>query len=159
MNELFTWAFLAELLCAAIGTIAFSVLFFVPKKDYVFCGLCGGAGWGVYSLLTKAGTSPEEATFFATLAVIFLSRLFAVMERCPVTLFLIPGIFPLVPGAGVYWTSYYIVTDNLSLALRTGFSAVKVAVAIVLGIIFVFELPQGVFAFLAGHKRKNKKTG
>lgn len=154
MMRLFTGGFLMEILCAAFGTVAFSVLFFVPKKDYIFCGICGSAGWAVYSLLAGMGTSSEEATFFATLAVIFLSRLFAVMERCPVTLFLIPGIFPLVPGAGVYWTSYYIVTDDLSLALHTGFSAIKVAVAIVLGIVFVFELPQGLFSFLAGHKRK-----
>lgn len=32
--------------------------------------------------------------------------------------FLIAGIFPLVPGAGVYWTAYYIVTDQLRLGGR-----------------------------------------
>lgn len=149
MSGILTGEFIAELICAAVGTVAFSVLFFVPKRDYGFCGVCGGAGWAVYSLMTGQGVSATEATFFATLAVIFLSRLFAVMERCPATLFLIPGIFPLVPGAGVYWTSYYIVTNDLSLALATGFSAVKVAFAIVLGILFVFELPQGLFQRLA----------
>ena len=58
---------------------------------------------------------------------------------------MISGIFPLVPGAGIYWTSYYIVTDQLTLALHTGYEAVKTAVAIVLGIVFVFEIPQQVF--------------
>ena len=66
--------------------------------------------------------------------------------------FLIAGIFPLVPGAGVYWTAYYIVTDQLRLADETGYTAVKVAVAIVLGIVFIFELPQGLFVRLAGNK-------
>ena len=66
--------------------------------------------------------------------------------------FLIAGIFPLVPGAGVYWTAYYIVTDQLRLAAETGYTAVKVAVAIVLGIVFIFELPQGLFVRLAGNK-------
>ena len=61
-------------------------------------------------------------------------------------------IFPLVPGAGVYWTAYYIVTDQLRLAAGTGYTAVKVAVAIVLGIVFIFELPQGLFVRLAGNK-------
>ena len=68
------------------------------------------------------------------------------------TIFLIAGIFPLVPGAGVYWTAYYIVTDQLRLAAGTGYTAVKVAVAIVLGIVFIFELPQGLFVRLAGNK-------
>lgn len=40
-------------------------------------------------------------------------------------------------------------TDELALAVRTGFLALKVAVAIVLGIVFVFELPQGFFKFAA----------
>ena len=66
--------------------------------------------------------------------------------------FLIAGIYPLVPGAGVYWTAYYIVTDQLRLAAETGYTAVKVAVAIVLGIVFIFELPQGLFVRLAGNK-------
>ena len=86
------------------------------------------------------------------MVVIFLSRLAAVLKKCPVTIFLIAGIFPLVPGAGVYWTAYYIVTDQLRLAAETGYTAVKVAVAIVLGIVFIFELPQGLFVRLAGNK-------
>lgn len=154
MSTIFTMKFAVEILFAAIGTIAFSVLFFVPRKYYGFCGVCGAAGWIIYSIFVNMGTSAEEATFFATLAVIFLSRLFAVIELCPATLFLIPGIFPLVPGAGVYWTSYYIVTDDLTMAADTGFTALKVAAAIVLGIIFVFEIPQSFFAVLAGRKKK-----
>ena len=154
MITIFTWEFLIEVLFAGIGTVAFSVLFFVPRKFYSFCGICGAAGWIIYSLGAGMGASAEEATFYATLAVIFLSRLFAVMERCPATLFLIPGIFPLVPGAGVYWTSYYIVTEDLALASDTGFTALKVAAAIVLGIIFVFEIPQSFFTVLAGRKKR-----
>ena len=86
------------------------------------------------------------------MVVILMSRLAAVRKKCPVTIFLIAGIFPLVPSAGVYWTAYYIVTDQLRLAAETGYTAVKVAVAIVLGIVFLFELPQGLFVRLAGNK-------
>lgn len=135
-----------------VGTIAFSLLFGVPRKYYLYCGLIGGAGWGVYS---AAGLlwAPAQSALAATIVVILLSRLAAVRERCPVTIFLISGIFPLVPGAGVYWTVYYMVTDQLYLAVQTGYTAVKVAVSIVLGIVFVFELPQGMFRALVGRKR------
>ena len=141
-----------EILAAMVGTIAFSLLFGVPRKYYAYCGLIGGAGWGVYS---AAGLpwAPAQSALAATIVVILLSRLAAVKERCPVTIFLISGIFPLVPGAGVYWTVYYMVTDQLYLAVQTGYTAVKVAVAIVLGIVFVFELPQGLFRALVGRRR------
>ena len=112
-----------------------------------------------YFVLEWAGMTVTEATFFAAAAVVFLSRLFAVMERCPATLFMIPGIFPLVPGAGIYWTAYYIVTDQMELASRTGFSAVKAAVAIVLGIIFVFEIPQSFFKRVLGKNGREKPPG
>jgi uncharacterized membrane protein YjjB (DUF3815 family) len=155
---------LLEAIAAVIGTIAFSLLFGVPTRFYPYCGLIGGSGWIVYAALLKWVTTPVAA-LVATIVVILLSRMFAVRKRCPVTIFLISGIFPLVPGAGVYWTAYYIVTDELALAARTGFMALKVAVAIVLGIVFVFELPQGFFKFAARKplltderkERENKK--
>ena len=103
---------ISEILAAAVGTVAFSLLFSVPRIYYPYCGLIGGVGWLIYCGL-EGLLSTAEATFFAAVGVIFLSRLFAVWEKCPVTLFLIPGIFPLVPGAGVYWTSYYIVMGKL----------------------------------------------
>ena len=73
------------------------------------------------------------------------TRAAAVRQKCPATIFLISGIFPLVPGAGIYWTVYYLITEQLRLAVYTGYEAVKVAIAIVLGIVVVFELPQGWF--------------
>lgn len=143
-----------QVLAAVIGTVGFSVLYGVPRQYYPYCGLTGGAGWLVYSLLIPWCSAPE-ATLFASVVVILLSRLFAVRERCPVTIFLISGIFPLVPGAGVYWTAYYIVTNDVMKAAQTGFMALKVAVAIVLGIVFVFQLPQWVFRLGFLKKRRD----
>ena len=146
---------IGEILAAVIGTVSFSLLFGVPRKEYPWCGLIGGAGGAVY-LLAVSVWGDTGAVLAAAVVVVFLSRLAAVAKECPVTIFLISGIFPLVPGAGVYWTVYYIVTDELSLAVQHGYMAVKTAVAIVLGIVFVFELPQGVFRFLMGKRVRTR---
>lgn len=135
-----------EFLTAFVGTIAFALLFQVPKEYYVNCGLAGGCGWICYKLLL-AGCGLFSSTFFATVLVVFLSRLSAVRRHCPVTIFLVAGIFPLVPGAGIYWTAYYVVTDQLAKASDRGFQTLKIAVAIVLGILFVFEFPQKWFCW------------
>ena len=137
---------LEQTLAAGIGTVAFSLLFGVPKKYYLPCGLIGAAGWLVYAVLSAmTGLTATESVFFATVVVILLSRFAAVRERCPVTVFVISGIFPLVPGAGIYWTAYHLVTGATDLALSSGFAAVKAAFAIVLGIVAVFELPARFF--------------
>ena len=140
---------------AFVGTIAFALLFGVPRKYFISCGCIGGAGWLLYeALMAFAGATATETTFFATVLVILLSRLRAVRARCPVTVFLISGIFPLVPGAGIYWTSYYLVRGDMSQAVSSGFVAVKAAIAIVLGIVFVFEIPNKFFRLL--DRRKNR---
>lgn len=134
-----------ELVSAALGTIAFALLFGVPKKYYLDCGLIGSAGWLMYRLMLAINMGDSFAVFFATVAVVLLSRLAAVWRKCPATVFLITGIFPLVPGARFYWAAYYLVSNQLSEAQDSGFAAIKAMIAIVLGIIFVFELPHGFF--------------
>lgn len=142
-----------ELLSAAVGTVAFCVLFGVPKKSFVDCGLIGMAGWLVYRLTQGAGLT--YAVFFATLVIVLLSRIMAVRRQCPATVFIITGIFPLVPGAQIYWAAYYLVTGQFGDAQVSGLSALKVIFAIVLGIVFMFEVPNQCFLWF----RKEKNHG
>lgn len=134
-----------EFFCAAVGTIAFSLLYAVPKKHYLDCGVIGAAGWLIYRLMLMLGMSLSFSVFFAAVFIVLLSRFAAVRRQCPATVFLITGIFPLVPGGQFYWACYYLVTNQLSDALVSGLAAMKVMLAIVLGIIFVFEIPQAFF--------------
>ena len=123
-----------QLVAAFVGTVGFSALFGAPRRYYLYCGLAGMAGWAVY-LLVAMGHSVVGAAFFAALAVAVISHAMAKMCRCPVTVFLICGIIPLVPGGGIFWTAYYIVTEQLRMAAATGFVALKVTIAIAGGII------------------------
>jgi uncharacterized membrane protein YjjB (DUF3815 family) len=132
---------IAELIASFMGTVAFSVLFGVPKKYYLDCGLIGLAGWLVYRLTQMAGVGNTFAVFFAVVIIILCSRITAVRRMRPATVFMITGIFPLVPGAQIYWAAYYLVTNQFDQAMSSGFTAIKVIIAIVLGIIFVFEIP------------------
>ena len=135
-----------ELISAAVGTMAFSLLFGVPKKYYVHCGGIGAAGWFLYKvMLESVGLSIAGSVFFATVLIVLLSRYAAVFEKCPATVFMITGIFPLVPGAQIYWATYYLVTDNLYKAFDSGFLALKIMISIVLGIVVVFEIPYKFF--------------
>ena len=140
---------------AAIGSVAFSLLFGAPSAFYPECALAGGGGWLLYRLLTDfTPFSPILATFLAAAAVALYSRIAAVRRRCPTTVFLIAGIFPLVPGAGIYWTVYYLVTGEAALACSSGAAALKAAFAIVLAIAAAFELPRSVFRCFAPRRTR-----
>lgn len=134
-----------QTIAAAVGTVAFSVLYSVPRRFFAPCGLVGGTGWLFYAGLSALGMGETSSVFTATLMVVFMSRILSVRKRCPSTVFVSTGIFPLVPGVGIYWTIYYIITNQLSAALQSGVSAIKAAVAIVLGITVMFEVPNRFF--------------
>ena len=130
-----------QLLAAYVGTVAFAVLFGVPRKYYLDSGLCGMLGWLLYLILMNhTGLSVANVVFFATVLVTFTAMVLAIVRKCPITVYLICGIFPLVPGAGIFWTTYNVVSEQLGAALHTGITALKVTVAIAFGIILVAEL-------------------
>lgn len=131
---------------AFLGTAGFAVLYGVPRKEYIHASVCSTIGWMAYLVMLRlANATVIESTFVATLVVVLVSRFMAVDRKCPVIVFQICGVFPLIPGAGIFWTVYYIVNKELSVALTTGFTAFGMAVAIVLGIIFMTSLPGRMF--------------
>ena len=133
-----------RVLISIIATAAFAALFQAPKKQYFLCGLVGGVAYLVYSLIVPQG-SVSTAVFFASLALTVLSRMFSAALKTPVTVFLIPGIFPLVPGAGIYSTAYHLFSGEGGLAAEKGLETLLIAGSISLGLLFGSSIPQKVF--------------
>ena len=142
-----TASLLWQALSACAGTAAFAVLFGADREHYLPAGIIGAVGWVLYLLLVRyAGATPTIATLLAALLVCLLSRIAAIQYRSPAQVFLLCGIFPLVPGAGIFWFTYYLTDAQFDLSSHTGWTAVKIAIAIVLGIILAMELPQRLFS-------------
>ena len=101
---------------AFIAVVAVAVTFGVPRKFLAYSGLVGAVGWLVYLLIKDAGWSEVSSMFFAAMMVSLISHSFARILKAPVTLFLISGILPLVPGVGMYRIVYNIISNNSGLA-------------------------------------------
>ena len=134
-----------QIFVSMAATIAFAVLFHVPKCEYLLCGMNGAIGWMVYLFCTSKGTGGTVASIWATLALTLIARILSAVRKMPSTVFLITGIFTLVPGTGIYYTSYYLVMNDLEQCIAKGMETFKIAGAIVLGIIFGLMLPQSWF--------------
>lgn len=143
-----------QTLAAFIGTFAFAILFGVPRQQYASCGIIGAIGWAAFLIMTRAGIAGTMVSItFSTVLICLMSRMVAVWDKCPSTVYLLCGIFPLVPGAGIFWFTYYLVAEKFRLSMTTGFNAGMAAIAIVLGIILAMEFPQRWFSKL---RRKSK---
>ena len=101
-------------------------------------------GWGFYRGFAL-GAGIVAGTFISALMIMLMARVLAVIRRAPVTVFLVSGIIPIVPGVGIYYTSYYLIMNELSMASAKGMETLKLSVAICLGIMCVLLIPQKVF--------------
>lgn len=135
------WDLCIQFLAAGVGTLSFAVLFGCPPKSLVYCALVGAVGWFGYELLILLGADSMVASLLAVIPLTLLARIFAITIKMPVTVFLLSGIFPLVPGAGIYYTAYYFIQGDHGLALSNGISTLKTAVALAIGISLVLSLP------------------
>ena len=131
---------LIHLAVSFVATAGFCIVFNIPKKQMLFSGLLGVVSWGAYILL-RGPVGPVVATFAATCIIVLMSRVFAVIRKCPAILLLVPGIIPLAPGSEMYYTAYYFVRNDTAKAGEHGFLTLKLAFAIVLGIIMVIAVP------------------
>lgn len=136
--------FLAHLVCSFLGTVGFCVIFNVKEKHYLWCGICGMSGWAAY-IISSEITTPAVGTFLGAVVVAFMSRALAYSYKTALTIFLITGIFPLIPGGVVYHTMYYFITRQFDLALQYADLAIRCGFAIVAACVVISVIPSGFF--------------
>ncbi len=129
-------AFITTTACT-IGCFGFAILYNLKGKKAYMCGLGALLTWIAYLVCFKL----YPASFIANLVAAATCGLFAqIMSRViktPSSIFTTISVFPVVPGATLYYTMYGIVTANTELALSKALSLVLTCTAIVLGFMTV----------------------
>ena len=76
----------ANLACSFIGTIAYAVMFQVPRRFYIGCGITGSVGWMIYKL-ASVYCSVAVASFIGTVCTVLVARMLTVRLKCPITIY------------------------------------------------------------------------
>lgn len=97
-----------QIVGAFIAAVAGSIFLEAPKKYIFRTGFVGAIGWGTYLLFLNV-YGPVISTYIAGLVISTFSHLFSRIFKIPVTVFFIPGIFPLVPGLSMYRAVYHFI--------------------------------------------------
>lgn len=137
--------YIIEFVVSMVATIAFAIVFSAPRAELSYCGISGAIGWIFYSIIATTMGAPTLGNVVGAFALTFFSRAIASKRKNPVTVYLISGIFPLVPGAGIYYTSFYLIMNDMNNFSQAGLSTLKTAGAIVMGIILGMAFPQSWF--------------
>ena len=126
---------IAQTLLAFCGALAFAVLMGVPRPHLLPGAACGGLAWAVYLVVTSAAhlSVPVGAIVGAFVAAL-CAELAARWRKTPATLFLVPGIIPLVPGLWIYNAMFRLVSGHTVAALNDAATALLIGTGITGGI-------------------------
>ena len=140
---------LYHVILAFLATLSFAFLFNSPKKELFLCGFTGAFGWLFFEIVHSTTQDATIAVFIHTIAVTALSRLLSFKRKNPITVYLISGILPIVPGSGIYYTVYNMIIGEGTLAYSYGLETLKTAGIISLGIMSILSLPIKMFRWAA----------
>ncbi len=119
------------------GCIGFALWFHVRKEKILFCGFGGFLTWAFYLTAIHFSFNTFLATFLAAICCGLYAQIIARIDKAPATIFQTVAIFPLIPGAALYYSMYGIVIQNYMLAKEKIIDLLLACVGIVLGFLFV----------------------
>ena len=126
---------LSQCLFAFIGCIGFAIVFNIHGPGVFLCALGGAIAWAVYGLVFYMGAGEITAYFWAALAASFYSEVMARIRKFPAISYLVVSIFPLIPGAGVYYTMNHAVQGQMNLFATQGMHTAAIAGIMAVGIL------------------------
>lgn len=131
---------IAQVVSAILAVYFFTMLLEIPRKYALYSCITGGVNWWVYLMAMEMTSDTMIASFFASLAVAFLSQVFARIKKTPVTVFLVAGILPTVPGAAIYRSVYYLIHNNSNQCTYYLIQTLKIAGAIAMAVFITDSL-------------------
>lgn len=120
-----------------VSCIGFAILFNIHGPGALLCVLGGSLSWAVYRVCLVLGTTDIVAFFWSGLFSSVYSEIMARVRKYPAISYLVVSLFPLIPGAGVYYAMSYAVQGQMERfadqTMHTAAIAGVLAVGILLG--------------------------
>jgi uncharacterized membrane protein YjjB (DUF3815 family) len=96
------WELLQDCLLAAVPAIGFGMLFNVPGRVLVNCGVLGGFAHAFRLGLVRAGVPIEVATFLAATTISAIGVWWAQKLRAHPKVFTVAAVIPMIPGVPLF---------------------------------------------------------
>ncbi len=126
-----------QCLSVFVACIGFSILFNIHGPGGLLCALGGVLIWAVYGLVFQFSGNDIAAFFWSALFAALYSEIMARVRKCPAISYLVVSTFPLIPGAGVYFTMNCALQSDMAGFSAQGMHTISVAGVIAVGILLV----------------------
>lgn len=132
-----TYADWIMIIAAFIGCVGFAIQFNVHGPGGLLCSLGGGLTWLVYCIAFHFTEDVIMSNFLAAIFASVYSEIMARVRKYPAISYLVVSLFPLLPGAGVYYTTNYLVKGDMDSFISTGTQTIAIAGSLAIGILIV----------------------
>ena len=129
------YALWEQWLPCAIGCIGFSILFNIHGPGVLLCVLGGVLSWSVHILVYCYTGNDFYGYFFSTLFAASYAEAMARIRKYPAISYLVVSLFPMIPGAGVYYTMQHAVAGDMAQFASTGMHTAAIAGILAVGIL------------------------
>ena len=143
-----------QLFACLIGCIGFSFIFNIHGPGILLCALGGVLAWAAYMIVIALGGTEFSGYLWAAIFSSAYSEVMARIRKYPAISYLVVSIFPLIPGASVYYTMTYAVTGDMANFASAGMRTIGIAGSIAVGILLVSTS----FRIWTVYMRNRKKT-
>ncbi len=124
-------------LASYVACVGFFIVYNIHGIGGFLCALGGVLCYGTYALAGSLGADEVSAYFFASIVAASYAEAMARIRKCPAIAYLVVSIFPMIPGAGIYYTANHLVRGDMSAFADQGAHTIALAGAIAVGILLV----------------------
>lgn len=139
-----------QIFASFAGSLGFALLYNLRGKKLWTAGVSGMISWAAYLFVWNQMPSGFAANLAAAAVATIYAETMARILKTPVTVFLITGIIPLVPGGNLYYTMNYVIAKEWHLFSLYGQKTMLTAIAIAAGIMVASSL-YGICASIVHH--------
>lgn len=126
-----------QLAACTIGCLGFSLWFQVKRHHILWCTLGAFVTWLAYALCFLWRASNFQASLAGAVVCALFSQIMARVNKAPATIFQTVSVFPMIPGAALYYCMYGFVIGDFRFACEKGVSLLLSCFGIVLGFLLV----------------------
>ena len=140
-----------------VGCIGFSIYYNIHGPGILVCTVGGVLTWVTYLLVLDLGVGIIYANFIGGLVASVYAEIMARIRHFPAISYLVVSLFPLLPGAGLYYTMAFAVQNEMTRFAAKGYQTAAVAAALALGILLVSTAFRIWSNYAMGRKAQKKR--
>lgn len=123
-----------------VACAGFAIIFNIHGFGILICAFGGTITWAVYCAVVYFGGDIYTAYFIAAVVAAIYSEAMARIRKYPAISYLVIAIFPLIPGAGIYYATNFLVRGDNAAFSQKALQTIGIAGVIAVGILMVSTL-------------------